>query len=97
MPVWYNLTPVAKEDLQDIWLYTLDQWGEQQADRYLRQLEECCARLVSLPELDKARDDLRSGYRSILEGSHIIIYRHHLDQIEIVRVLHQRMDPERHL
>ena len=98
MPVrYYDLTRAAKADLQEIWLYTVDQWGEQQADRYLHQLEQCCERLIDHPELGKARDDLRSGFRSIPEGSHMIIYRHYHNRIEIVRILHQRMDPERNI
>lgn len=97
MPQGYDLTPAAKEDLRDIWLYTLEQWGEVQADQYLDQLEQCCERLVAHPQLGRARADLRSGYRSILEGNHLIIYRHHMGRIEIVRILHRRMDPERHV
>ena len=97
MPPSYSLTPAAKADLREIWLYTLENWGEAQADRYLFQLEECCERLVEHPELGRPRDELRRGYRSLLEGSHLIIYRYHLDRIEIIRVLHRRMDPERHL
>jgi toxin ParE1/3/4 len=97
MPARYDLTPAAKADLRDIWLYTMAQWGEQQAERYLQQLEQCCERLVAHPELGKARDELRVGYRSILEGSHIIIYRSHQNRIEVVRILHRRMDIERHI
>ena len=97
MPPRYDLTPAAKADLRDIWLYTLEQWNEKQAGRYLQQLEQCCEQLVDRPELGTARDDLRAGYRSILEGRHIIIYRHQLGRIEIVRFLHQRMDTKRHI
>lgn len=97
MPPRYDLTPAAKADLREIWLYTEEQWGEQQADRYLQGLEQCCERLVDHPTLGTAREDLRAGYRSILEGRHLIVYRHHLGRIEIVRMLHQRMDPERHI
>ena len=51
MPPRYDLTPAAKADLREIWLYTAEQWGEQQADRYLQELEECCERLVDHPML----------------------------------------------
>lgn len=38
-------------------------------------------------------DHIRSGYRRFAVGSHLIFFRHREDsQIEIVRVLHRRMD-----
>ena len=39
MPVKpYRLSPLAADDLEDIWLYTLRQWSLAQADSYLRTL-----------------------------------------------------------
>ena len=30
----YRLSPLAEQDLEDIWLYTLREWSADQADRY---------------------------------------------------------------
>ena len=30
----YHLSPLAEQDLEDIWLYTCDRWSLQQADDY---------------------------------------------------------------
>jgi toxin ParE1/3/4 len=49
-----------------------------------------------MPSLGRACDDIRPGYRRYAEGSHIIFYREVRSDIEIVRVLHGRMDPDRH-
>ena len=43
-----------------------------------------------------ARDDVRPGYRAFHEGRHLIFYREAGDQIEIIRILHDRMDFRRH-
>jgi hypothetical protein len=32
----YRLTPSAKSDLIEIWHYTAETWGEQQAEKYLK-------------------------------------------------------------
>ena len=50
-----------------------------------------------MPSLGRACDDIRTGYRRYAEGSHTIFYREAGGGIEIVRILHGRMDPDRHL
>ena len=36
----YRLTPSAKSDLIEIWNYTVETWGEKQAENYLQDIEE---------------------------------------------------------
>lgn len=93
----YRLTPEADLDLVGIWKYTCEAWGNQQANAYLLRLEQRFLDLTTHPALGRARDNLRPGYRSLHEGHHLIIYRHSGDDVEIVRVLHERMDVERRL
>ena len=47
----YRLTPAARNDLKDIWLYTLQQWSITQADRYADILEDTFDRLLFMPEM----------------------------------------------
>ncbi len=42
----YRLSPLAETDLEDIWLYTLETWSLEQADRYLRTLFSAFADLA---------------------------------------------------
>ena len=49
------------------------------------------------PRRGEACDDIRPGYRRYLAGSHLIFFRVVSDDIEVVRVLHQRMDHEQHM
>ena len=40
-------------------------------------------------------DDVRHGYRMALAKRHVIVFRESLEKIEVIRVLHQRMDAGR--
>ena len=86
----------AESDLRDITAYTLERWGEVQADRYLLQLEVCCSQLADRPTLGRPCDDVRPGLRRMSSGRHVVFYREHGDGIWVTRILHVRMLPERH-
>lgn len=38
----YDLTLAAEEDLRDIWRYTYETWGFEQAETYFDRIEACC-------------------------------------------------------
>lgn len=88
---------LAENDLIDIWEYGFAQWGAQQADKYLDELDERIALLAEQPEMGSMRHYVRDGYRMLLINSHAVYYRVTSTAIHIIRVLHSRMDPERHL
>lgn len=95
------VSPAAEADLAEIHGYSLAEWGAAQAATYIDTL---IARMKWLA-LDRSRwrprDDLRPGLRpglyGQLEGRHLILYREAGGRLQIIRVLHQRMDPARHL
>jgi toxin ParE1/3/4 len=89
--------PRARQDLKTIWRDSFEEWGEKQADKYLAELAAGIARLRDNPRLGKERDDLRPGYRSLRVNAHMVYYVLTPSTIRIVRVLHARMDPDRHL
>lgn len=89
----YRLSPAARNDLNDIWNYTLRQWGASQAERYVLSLRDACDALAAGRRQGQAIDGIRPGYRKLPVGSHFLFYR--LDppaRIEIIRILHQRMN-----
>ena len=43
----YKLSPNAKDDLERIWFYGLEQWGQEMADRYLQELFEAIGKCPS--------------------------------------------------
>ena len=94
----FILTNMAFADLKDIGRYTQNQWGREQRDTYLTMLDACFHQLAAAPLKGKDCSDIRNGYRKHTAGSHVIFYRQLFnDTIEIVRVLHGRMDIEMRL
>ncbi|WP_147680538.1 type II toxin-antitoxin system RelE/ParE family toxin [Actinomyces ruminicola] len=93
----YRLTPAARRDLSAIWDYTEGWWGPLQAETYLRELQSGLERLADDPRRGHARGDVRPGFLSYPVGRHVIFYVEQPDGVDVIRVLHQRMDPGRHL
>jgi toxin ParE1/3/4 len=75
----------------------LANWGQQQADFYLEQLEQAFYSLLDNPYLGKSRDDIKAGYHSLVIEKHIIFYRLTNEKLEVMRILHCRMDVALHL
>jgi toxin ParE1/3/4 len=95
----YKLSKEAANDLENIWLYTLVNWSEEQADRYYNLLLDEIEYAAKNPLAGKDHSHIREGYFRIRSKSHYIFYRvnSNEDVIEVVRILHQRMDIEARL
>lgn len=97
MGIFY-LTQVAKADLREIGCYTQREWNAAQRNQYLAMLDGCFQTLADDPRKGRDCSDIRDGYRKYGAGSHVVFYRQiATEAIEIVRILHNRMDTERHL
>lgn len=92
----YELAPLAEDDLEDIWLYTLEQWSRVQADEYYRSLVTAFDALAS-GHVQGRKVDVRPGYLKHLCRSHMIYFRDRGDRLDIIRILHQRQDVNRNL
>jgi toxin ParE1/3/4 len=86
----------AEADLLRIAQYTLRTWGKAQAARYLSELERCCETLANNSALGRLCEDVRPGLHRLEHGKHVVFYRRETEGILVVRILHQRMLPERH-
>jgi toxin ParE1/3/4 len=94
----FLLSPAARADLTEIWDYTAGRWGIDQAERYIRALTTACEELADQRRTGRAIDDVRAGYFKLSVGSHFLCYRHtDAGVIDVVRILHQRMDVPEHL
>jgi toxin ParE1/3/4 len=91
------LARAAQTDLAEIARYTEAQWGAEQKQRYLSALAARCILPANTPASVVARNDIKTGYRSLSVGRHVIFYRTTNDRLEIIRVLRERMDLHRHL
>ena len=93
----YVLKPRAQRDLEEIWDYSAVNWSVDQAEVYVRQIQQTLALLANDPYLGRTCDDVRAGFRKFPSGAHVVFYRAIAGGIEIVRILHASMDVERHL
>jgi toxin ParE1/3/4 len=87
----------AQHDLVEIGQYTLQRWGAAQAELYLRQLDRRMKALVKRPTSGKPAALLREGCWRAREGRHVIFYEFDDETVDVLRVLHERMLPERYL
>ena len=93
----YALSPAAQADLSEIWDYTARHRGEAQAERYTRDIQATCEGLSDGTLVGLSAEDIRPGYRKIGVGSHVVYFRERPGALDIVRILHCRMDVARHL
>lgn len=87
----------ADADLLAIAEYTTAAFGQEQARKYRDQFKACFASLLGNPQLGRSAEELAPGLRRIRQQAHVIFYKPSADAILIVRVLHHKMDVERHL
>lgn len=88
----FRITPRAAQDMRNIARYTLQTWGRKQRDTYLRALDRRFSWLAENPKLGKPRPEIKKGYYSYPQGSHVIFYLVRESGIDIIGVPHQRMD-----
>ena len=94
----FRLTLLAELDLDGIGAYTLDKWGMDQAVVYLTRLDSTFAALAEVAALGKDRSDLRPNLLACPCNRHMIFFRRdHRGDVEILRILHDNMDFQRHL
>jgi toxin ParE1/3/4 len=91
------IAPAAKNDLKDIYQYGLRQWGQTQSESYLSAIKSQFWLLIQQPLMGTDRSELLPDTRSIPIESHTLFYRVISSRVEIIRVLHGRQDPQRHL
>ncbi len=91
----FRLSRAAENDLRRIWRDGKKDWGEAQAEEYLRALDESFQLLGEYPAMGHHCDEIRADYRSFPKGEHHIYYRAEGAGIFIVRIRAQRMLPRK--
>jgi toxin ParE1/3/4 len=101
-----RLGGAAEVDFANILKWTAENFGVRQSRVYRDTLLRAIGELAGGPEAagSKARDEIMSGLRTLhvarrgRRGSHFLMYRTASNgTIEIVRILHDRMDLQRHV
>lgn len=95
----YKLSIQAEIDLENIWLYTFEEWSIEQADYYYDLIMDEIEYVSTNPKSGKDYNYLRKGYLRSRVKSHFIFYKINLreENVEIIRILHQQMDIESHI
>ena len=91
----YIISKKAVEDINNISIYPVENWSVAQADRYYNLIYDEIEYIVN--NFDMARDfgKIRKSYKCSKVKSHLIFFKKDkMNEIEVVRVLHERMDIE---
>ena len=101
-----RLGAAAEVDFANIVTWTTENFGARQSRVYRDSLVQAIGELADGPNVaaSRARDDIMAGLRTLhvarhgRRGSHFLMYRAAPQStIEIVRILHDRMDLQRHV
>ena len=92
----FEISEKAVEDIENIWLYTVETWSVEQADRYYNLLFDEIEYITEHPLSGRSADHIRKNYRCTMVKSHLIFYKYKKmeNKVEIIRILHQSMEVE---
>ena len=93
----YVLSPAAQISLRKIKDYSTKNFGSQKSNTYLLAIREHMQFLAASPFAGLIREDINAAYYSSFVGSHTIYYRIQPHAIEVIDVLHQSMEPSKHI
>jgi len=93
----YRLSKATQNDLLAIARYTVQTFGTEQSKSYRDGFKTCFELIAENPKLGRAQDHIRLGLRCHDHKSHTVYYINTDRGILIVRVLHEKQDPARHL
>lgn len=98
MRALYRLSAEAINDLEQIWLDGYITWSLKKADRYHQLITDEIEYISRSFETASCAGHIRMGYRSSKVKSHVIYFRPWEDKVvEVVRILHERMDMDSRL
>jgi toxin ParE1/3/4 len=92
-----EFTHDAERDLINIFLYGIEHFGPVQAERYANTLNAKIEMVAEQPDFGADYGFVISGVRRYEAVSHAVYYRSTQTGILVLRILHGRMDPARHL
>jgi len=94
-----EISKKAFEDIENIWLYMLEVWSKEQADRYYNLIIDEIEYIAANPLAGRDVSRIRNNYRCSKVKSHLIFYKYTKTEQKVVitRILHQSMDIEERL
>jgi toxin ParE1/3/4 len=92
----HRLTALAEADLEEIWQYSFRRWSPEQAEEYVRGIMTAIEGLAS-GQITGRQNGVRDGCWKYKIGSHFLYFHYSDEYLDVLRVLHERMDVERRL
>lgn len=96
--------PRARRDIAEVVQFTRKRWGDLQAKVYGKLIRDALATIAADPTRGKAKSAARPGILAFHigqaggPGRHVLFYRvDATGAVEIVRLLHDAMDIDRHI
>ena len=94
----YIISKKAIEDINKIWIYTAENWSLEQADRYYNLILDEIEIVAQNFEMAGDFGSVRKSYRYSKVKSHLVfLKKNNFNEIEVIRVLHERMNIESRL
>ena len=87
-----HLTHRALEDLQDIYEYSIREWGETVADTYLNDIQEFLLLLETNPRLLRVNTNISSRFKIHQVRNHWLVCDLIGEEIYVLTVKHMSMD-----
>ncbi|KYH02230.1 type II toxin-antitoxin system RelE/ParE family toxin [Bradyrhizobium sp. DOA1] len=91
MATRFRKSPQADRDLDSIWDFIASN-SIRAAEKQIARIGEIFEMIVDNPLAGRERRELRMGLRSFPVGNYVIFYIPLTDGVEIVRVMHGRLD-----
>ena len=90
MTLSVELLESAERDLDRIWEYTVERWGQDQALRYVRAMNDAMTRLSVFPEIARLYEEFSPPVRIHVFREHLIVYQTTETTLEVIRLLPSR-------
>jgi len=94
MKFHFELSNLAKTDLEEIWIYTLNEWSIRQANSYYKFIISKIEDICKNPAIGKSIANIKLNHKVLQVKSHLIVYQVKEKKIYIDRILHKSMDVE---
>lgn len=91
------VSAAAKADLRDIWTFSANRWGREQADKYIVAIDGLMRRAAAGTLHCRGVDFVSPGLFKARAMKHFFYFRQVATGIRVVRILHERMDESLHL
>lgn len=89
----YDITPSAREDLRDIARYTIESWGQNQADIYAVKMSKCFIAIADSELVARKFSTNLSHVEFVRCEYHYVFFIRKIGhKPKIIAVLHERMD-----